>query len=59
VQAAVLLLANLVEIQSNRLDRRNEEFKTFQTTFLKSFHKAQREALGRLDEILRRLTEKH
>ena len=51
VQAAVLLLSDLAQIQSNRLDRQNEE--------MRQYREGQNEALARLNEILRRLTEKN
>ena len=54
VQAVILLLSDLAQVQSSRLDRQGEEFQTL----LKHYDEGQRVALASLDEILRRLSER-
>jgi hypothetical protein len=55
VQAAVLILSDLAQVESRRLERREENFQAL----LKQYDEGQKHILGRFDEILRRLTERN
>jgi hypothetical protein len=54
LQTATLILSDLAQSHSRRLERQGEEFHRL----LKHYDEGQRQALARLDEILRRLTER-
>lgn len=62
VQSMLELMTELAELQSQRLDRHDETFRSIQVMLqtadgtLLSMQSWQREALSRLDQILERLT---
>jgi chromosome segregation ATPase len=62
MQSMMELMTELAEVQSQRLDRHDETFRSLQAMLqkadgsLQSMQSWQREALSRLDQILERLT---
>jgi len=56
MQSMIGLITELAQVQSERLDRHDEMFRSMRETF-ESAQIWQKEALGRLDEILHRLSQ--